>query len=336
MAASKLKNPHHGCEIYSFEGPDFEKAWITEPTQLMAHIQANKKIWINIPDRKNQKWVDALQKIFTIHPLVIEDIQATNQQPKIEFFEDLIFISLKMIYSTDQKLEHLKTESFSILFGDNFIITFQEKPEDIFDLIRVRLENPHGKMRRMGTDYFTYTLLDTIIDQYYHILEIIITDMEKREDRMLKNSEQFNLSTIYSLRKKIEYLRRNTWSVREILSKWKKEDHRLLKKKIHIYINGAYHHCMEIIDNLEIQKEALNSLVEMYMALLSIRQNEITKTLTIIATIFIPLTFLAGVYGMNFENMPELKWKYGYFATWILFVLVVLALIFYFKRRKWL
>ncbi|MEX0882083.1 MAG: CorA family divalent cation transporter, partial [Cyclobacteriaceae bacterium] len=163
-----------GCEIYRFEGPNLEKFWLTSPSQSSNIIEGNQKIWINIQNHTHQEWIEAIQNRYKIHPLILEDIQHSSQQPKIEFFEDMVFITLKMIYSMDQKLDHIKTERISILFGENYLITFQEKPEDIFDLIRVRLENPQGKMRRLGTDYFAYTLLDTIIDQYYQILEIII------------------------------------------------------------------------------------------------------------------------------------------------------------------
>lgn len=325
-----------GCEIYRFGGQYLEKLWVTDPLQIKTYISGEHKVWINIQDIKNKRFMEEIKEVFGIHPLLYEDLTHPTQRPKIEVFGDSIFITLRMIYSSNRKLNHIKSERVSILFGENFILTFQETPEDIFDLIRIRLENPNGKMRKLGSDYFSYTLLDVIIDHYFHILEIIVDEMELVENKLFNTSKKFNLESVYSLRKHIEYIRKNIWPIREILSQWKKSDHRLLKKKNLLYINDAYDHSMEIIENLEAQKESANTLLEMYMAQLNMRQNEVMKTLTIIATIFIPLTFLAGVYGMNFDNMPELHWKYGYLYTWITFLGVTFALIYYFKKKRWL
>ncbi|MFC4872953.1 magnesium/cobalt transporter CorA [Negadavirga shengliensis] len=325
-----------GCEIYRFSGQHFEKFWVTDPHRIKSHISEESKVWINIQDINNQTFMEEIKEVFNIHPLIYEDLTHPTQRPKIEFFDDFIFITIRMIYSPNRKLNQVKSEKISLLFGNHFILTFQENPEDVFDPIRARLENPQGKMRKLGTDYFSYTLLDAIIDHYFHILEIIVDEMEHLENKLLNKSKSFQLSAVYTQRKHIEFIRRNIWPIRELLSQWKKSDHHLIRKKNLIYINDAYDHCIEIIENLELQKESVNSLVEMYMAQLNIRQNEVMKTLTIIATIFIPLTFLAGVYGMNFENMPELQWQYGYLYTWVTFVSVTLVLIYYFKKRRWL
>ncbi len=321
-------------ELYSFEGDFFEKHHITNTEQLPSFLEQKKKFWLNISCIYDENTMSEIAEIFHIHPLVLEDILQLNQRPKIEEFNEFIFLITKMVYSKNG-VNHIQTEQLSILFGPNFVLSFQETPEDIFDEIRTRLENPNGKMRKMGPDYFAYTLLDTIVDQYYMVLELTSDTLEELEENIIENKKNISLRDIYLHRKNLQEVKRNIWPMREILSHWKKSENPLFHKKTSMFINDVYDHCIEIIENLEIQRESITSLVEVYMTQLSVKQNEVMKTLTIIATIFIPLTFIAGIYGMNFDYMPELNWKYSYFYLWGLFIVISVIMLAYFKKKDW-
>jgi magnesium transporter len=322
-------------ELYLFGENILEKHHITSSSQLPAYLAQPHKFWLNISGLENIDLLREIALIFGIHSLTLEDILQTNQRSKIEEFDEFVFITAKMIF-TKRGLEDVVTEHISILFGPNFILSFQETPEDVFDDIRARLENPSGKMRKLGTDYFTYTLLDTVVDQYYKLIEKISERNEELEDSLIGSKKNIKLEDIYLHRKALQEIRKSTWPLREIFSTWKKSDHPLVKQKTGIFINDVYEHTIEILENLELQKDTITSLVEIYMTHLSIKQNEVMKTLTIIATIFIPLTFIAGVYGMNFEYMPELQWKYSYPVIWMFFILSTLSMLLYFRKKRWL
>jgi magnesium transporter len=321
-------------ELYLFGENILEKHHITSTSQITPFLSQPHKFWLNISGLENPSLLHEIAKIFGIHQLTLEDIQNTFQRPKLEEFDEFIFITAKMIY-TKKGLDEITTEHISILFGQHFVLSFQETPDDVFDEIRTRLENPSGKMRKLGTDYFTYTLLDTVIDQYYKLIELISERNEMLEEGIIGDKKNIKLEDIYLHRKALQDIRKSTWPLREIFSSWKKSDHPFIKKKTSIFINDIYEHTIEILESLELQRETITSLVEIYMTHLSIKQNEVMKTLTIIATIFIPLTFIAGVYGMNFEVMPELEWKYSYLVIWILFILTTMAMLYYFKKKRW-
>jgi len=332
--SSKAKTPAQ-IELYCFGENHFEKHLIKDLQEISSFLnQAQFKVWINVSRSSDVDTVSQIADIFNIHPLIIEDIVNADQRPKIEEFDEYIFLVAKMIYSKNS-IKDITIEHLGILFGSNFIISFQETPLDIFDSIRARLENPKGKMRKLGTDYFAYTLFDTVVDEYYVILELISDEIEKIEDRIIGYKNNINLSHVYHHRKALRNVRKNAWPVRELLSNWKKSDHPLTKGKTQAYINDVYEHSIEILEGLELQREAISTLAEIYMTQLSIKQNEVMKTLTVIATIFIPLTFIAGVYGMNFHSMPELDWPYSYPLLWAIFIFITISMILYFKRKKW-
>lgn len=334
MSAANTRSDEINMEIYEFGEGVFKKHHITTSEQIKPFLEINHKFWLNLHGLDNDSLLKEISEIFEIHPLTLEDIKNTFQRPKFEEFEQNIFVVCKMIYSKNKSREPV-TEQLSILFGKNYIISIQENPFDIFDPIRSRLENPTGKMRKMGTDYFAYTLLDAIVDKYFDCLELAIEKIEDMEDSIISQSKKTQLPEIFLQRKTIQQLKKTVWPTRELLSAWKKSENNLVKKKTNPFINDVYEHVIEIIENLEIQRESISALVELFMSNLSLKQNEVMKTLTIISTIFIPLTFIAGVYGMNFEFMPELGWQYGYLLIWIIFLGSTLAMVYYFKRKKW-
>lgn len=331
------KNPQIqeiSMELYAFGENFFEKHHLTAVSQIQPFLDTDKKFWLNVCGLHNPELLKEIAELFDIHVIALEDIKNNQQRPKLEEFDHFIFLVAKMIY-TKKDITALEIEQVSFVFGKNFTISFQENTYDIFDQIRTRLENPHGRMRKMGTDYFTYTLLDAIIDQYYVILEMMDTTIEDIEDEIIGDSQKIKLADVYLKRKALQEIKKIIWPTRELIAAWRKSESPLIKRKTNPFINDIYEHTVEIMENLEMQRESITTLVEIFMSNISLKQNEVMKTLTIIATIFIPLTFIAGVYGMNFEFMPELQWKYGYLLIWAVFLISTLAMIRYFKRKRW-
>jgi magnesium transporter len=321
-------------EIIAFGEHYFHKQNLETVNEILPFLDNDKKFWLNIPEANNEIRLQELAQIFDLHNMALQDIKNNHQRPKIEDYDHFILIVVNMLYSQNQDLD-IESEQVSIIFGKNYIITFQEKPFDIFDHIRARLGNPKGRMRKNGTDYFAYALIDAIVDEYYLLLEKVTEHIEILEDSIVSQDKNVKLAEIYRQRKYIQEIKKVIWPTRELLSVWRKSENSLIKKRTAPYINDVYEQTVEIMENLEMQRESITSLVEIFMSNISLKQNEVMKTLTIIATIFIPLTFLAGVYGMNFEFMPELSWKYGYWGTWAVFIGISLLMMIYFKRKRW-
>ncbi|MFD2202980.1 magnesium/cobalt transporter CorA [Shivajiella indica] len=330
---SIVKHPL-SLDLYCFGEGHFEKHHITSISQIAPFLNQENKFWLNITDLENMDLLEEIKNLFDIHSMTIEDILNNQERPKVEIFDHFILIVVKMLY-TRNGIEDLETEQVSFVFGKNYILTFQEHSFDIFDSIRARLENPTSKIRKHGTDYFVYALLDAIVSEYYTLLEKVTDKIEMLEEVIVSEEKRVKLSEIYNQRKSIQQLKKVIWPTRELLSIIKKSDSFLIKRRTLPFINDIYEQTVEIIENLEMQRESITTLVEIYMTNISLKQNEVMKTLTIIATIFIPLTFLAGVYGMNFHFMPELKWKFGYYLVWGIFIATAVIMAFYFKRRKW-
>lgn len=332
----KAIKPHRPStmELYEYGEHLFQKHHIKTAEEIRPFLTVPHKFWLNISGLEDEALLKEVAELFDIHPLTLEDVINCHQRPKFEEFENNIFVVSKMVYFLHSN--HTPTmEQISIFIGKNYVLSFQEDAYDFFDPIRTRLENPHGKMRRFGPDYFAYTLIDAIVDKYFDILENQEELIDKMEDRVVSEPNKQKLSSIFHLRKDIQQLKKIIWPTRELLSNWKKSESTLLKKKTDPFINDVYEHIIEVNESLEVQRESIATLVEMFLSSLSIKQNEVMKTLTIIATIFIPLTFIAGVYGMNFEGMPELAWRFGYPATWVIFVATTIAMIYYFRKKNW-
>ncbi|MCH7396367.1 magnesium/cobalt transporter CorA [Belliella sp. DSM 107340] len=334
MNSSLDNEENRSMELYVFGENHFEKHHLTSLSQLDQKIQTDKKCWLNVHKSHDKTIFEDICQHFDIHPVAFDDIDNLDQRPKLEDFDNFILIVSKMLY-TKSDIHHLEKEQVSIAFNKHIVITFQENEYDIFDPIRIRLENPNGKMRKLATDYFAYTLLDTIIDQYYSILEMVSNQIEILEDDIVSQNKKIELADIYKQRKTLQEIKRSIWPTRELISSWKKSDSPFITKKTTPFVNDIYENTVEIIENLEMQRESITTLVEIFMTNISVKQNEVMKTLTIIATIFIPLTFIAGVYGMNFEYMPELGWKYGYISSWGFFITVSILMVIYFKRKNW-
>lgn len=297
--------------------------------------------WINIDGIHDVTIIESLGIHFNIHPLVLEDILHTTQRPKIEDFEDYIYVVLRMFYydGITNELDNdseIISEQVSLVLGRNFVISFQEAGGDTFDPVRMRIKNSKGRIREMGTDYLAYSLIDSIVDNYFVILEKLGERIELLEDELLDNPTPDTLEELHVLRNEMIFLRKSAWPLREVSNNLLRGESPLLTKSTQIYIKDVYDHTIQVIDTIETYRDMLSGMLDIYLSSISNRMNEVMKVLTIIATIFIPLTFLAGVYGMNFKYMPELSWKWGYPLVWCIMASVGISMYFYFRKKKWL
>ena len=282
--------------------------------------------------------VPVLEKLgdcFGLHRLVMEDILNTDQRPKMEDFGEYLYIVLKML--SNGKNGEVVTEQISIVVGSNFVLSFQEGIEgDVFNLIRERLRNGKGRIRKMSADYLAYSLLDAVVDNYFVILEKFGDKIELLEAELIENPTQKTVQRIYQLKRKLIFLHNAVWPLREVVSALSKHESSLIKEATAPYLRDVYDHVIHIIDSVDIYREMLSSMLDMYLSSVSNRLNEVMKVLTAISLIFMPLTFIVGVYGMNFKYMPELEWRYGYFITLLAMLGIGVGMFFYFKRKKWL
>jgi len=291
--------------------------------------------WIHVNGIHDTELIRTMGDHFGIHPLVLEDIAHTGQRPKLEEYDDYLFLVLKMIYQ-DETTHSLRLEHVSLVVGQHFVISFQEDPGDVFDPVRERIRSARGRIRKLGTDYMAYALADVIVDHYFVVLEQFGETGEDIEDEILDHPTTDTQSKINELRRQLIAMRRAVWPVRELLGRLERLESPLIHSATRPFLRDAYDHAVQIVDVVESLRDLVSGLTDLYMTSISNRMNEIMKVLTIIGTIFIPLTFVAGIYGMNFEYMPELSWKYGYFAVWGIMLSLAILLLFYFRRRDWI
>ena len=291
--------------------------------------------WINLSGIHDTTLIDDFGKRFGIHPLALEDILNTHHRPKLDEFEGFSLIIVKML-SFDDEAQSIKAEQVSFLLGKNYVISFQEHEEDVFDGVRERLERSSGRIRQRGPDYLAYALLDSIVDSYFHILEKVGDRLVQLEEELISDPQSSLLTTIYHYKRELLLLRKSVWPLREVINQLHKEVSPLIQEGTQVYLRDLYDHAIQAIDTVEVFRDAITGLQDLYMSSVSNRMNEIMKVLTIMASIFIPLTFIAGIYGMNFEYMPELKWQWGYFAAWGVMAGCAAAMLIYFRKKKWL
>jgi magnesium transporter len=290
--------------------------------------------WINI-DGVHQ--VDVIEKLgahFVLHPLLQEDVVNTHQRPKFDEFDDHLFIVLRMFFLNEVE-NKLEGEQISFIVGANFVISFQERQGDVFEQVRERLRNGKGRIRKKGSDYLSYCLIDAIVDSYYTILETLGEHIESLQEELVSEPKQEDLQIIQDLKRDMLFFRKSVWPLREVIGGLVRSESTLIKQDVLVYIRDVYDHVIQAIDTIETYRDMLSAMLDIYLSSVGNRMNEVMKVLTIIATIFIPMTFLAGVYGMNFKYMPELGWRYAYLFFWIVVSVVLIAMIVYFKRRKW-
>jgi len=297
--------------------------------------------WIDIIGVDDVETIERFGKHFNLHPLILEDIVHTGQRPKMDETDYYIFLVLKMIYYTEGD-DHYTAEQVSIIFGKNLVISFQEKEGDVFNSVRERIRKTVPRSRFMGTDYLAYALVDAVVDNYFKVLERLGEQIEALEDVLVTNPKPENLETLHDMKRELILMRKRIWPLREVVGGLERLESELIHEYSRIYIRDLYEHVIQVIDTVETFRDMASGLLDIYLSSVSNKMNEVMKVLTIIATVFIPLGFLAGVYGMNFNtdassfNMPELGLPYGYIGFWVLVLMTGGGLFWFFKRKRWL
>lgn len=292
--------------------------------------------WINIDGILKNEDLEKLGKGFNIHPLALEDILSIDQRPKEEDFDNNIYIVLKML-SYNTSTNEIVSEQVSIILGTNFLISFQEGIEgDVFNPVREKIRAGKGKTRKSGTDYLAYSLIDTIVDNYFIILEKVGEKIEIVEEAILKKSSESNVQDIHKLKREMIFLHKSVWPLREVIGGLLREDSELIKDSTKIYLRDVYDHTIQVMDTVETYRDILSGMLDIYLSSVSYKLNEIMRVLTIVSTIFTPPIFVAGIYGMNFEYLPEIRWVYGYPFALFLMLLSSLSMFLYFRKKRWI
>ena len=291
--------------------------------------------WIDVEGLHEVELIQQLGDCQGFNPLMLEDIVNTDQRPKLEDFDDYLYIVIKMLHELGTG--EIVVEQVSLVVGANFVISFQEGLEgDAFGPVRERLRSGKGKIRTMGADYLAYALIDAVVDGYFGVLERMGERIEELEEEVVEAPSPETVRRIHRLKREMIVLRKALWPLREVLGALERRESPLISEPVTVYLRDVYDHTMQAIDAVEAYRDILAGLLDIYLSSISNRMNEIMKFLTIVGTIFLPITFIAGVYGMNFQNMPELHWQWGYPASLLLMLAVSVAMLFYFKRKKWL
>lgn len=309
---------------------------ITSIAELQHLRNAELITWVNVDGLSDIHIVESIGQELNIHPLVLEDILSTHQRPKLEEYEDFLYMVIKGISLNQEKNFSLQYEQISILLLANYVVTFKEKADDTFDSIHNHLQNCNGRLRQFGSDYLAYVILDTIVDEYFVVEDSLDDVIDPLEDDILFNSSKEMLQTVQQIRRGLISMKRNVSPLRELLATIQRIDTPLLQEKTLRYYGDVYDHVLRVTDSLESYRERISAMHDIYLSSISNKLNETMKILTIFASIFIPLTFIAGIYGMNFEYMPELKWRWAYPALWVIFITISLGLLYYFKKKRWI
>ena len=292
-------------------------------------------VWVDVEGVHDIELIRALGEKHSFHPLVLEDIVNTVQRPKIEDYGDYLFIVLRMLRPSEEG--DFSSEQLSVILGPDYLFTFQEGLNgDSFDSVRERIRNGKGKIRGMGADYLAYALVDAIVDGYFTVLEGFGERIVDIEEELTQSPDQKSLHRINGMKKEIIYLRKTVWPLREAISFLERGDSPLLHDATRLYFRDVYDHTVQVIDTVETYRDLLSGMLDLYLSSISNRTNEVMKFLTVIGTIFMPLTFLVGVYGMNFKHFPELEWHNGYFILWGLMIAMALLMVAYFRKKRWL
>jgi len=333
----KLSNHTEGdqkiiLELLSYNADTYFRRSDLTIDELLKELKPNCVNWINVDCLRDQGLLEKLQGHFTLHSLLVDDI-LHDQRPKAEEYDDYLFFTLKMLYRIEgQSIDY---EQCSFVLGNDYLISFQEKEGDMFDQFRERIRLDQGKVRKKKADYLLYRLVDIIVDNYYTVLDNIGEKIEGIEDEIQHSPSQKTFQKIQIIKKELIYLRKAVYPLRDAVSKVMKNEFGFIEEENVRFFSDIYDHVVHLIDSLETYKDLISSLMDIHINTMNTRMNEVMKVLTVISTIFIPLTFIVGVYGMNFDYMPELRWHWGYFAVWGIMFVIVIGMIRYFKYKRW-
>nr|WP_303715104.1 magnesium/cobalt transporter CorA [Methanoculleus marisnigri] len=320
--------------VIEYDESRFNEQTCTRPGDLRALILRPTVTWINADGIHDTGMVQAIGDAVGIHPLTLEDIANTSQRPKIEDYGDYLYVAIRML-SPDSDGE-FQSKQVSLVLGRGYVISFQEQPGDAFERIRERLRAGAGRLRSEGADYLFYALLDAIVDGYFGVIEVFGEHIEAVEEEVVADPDRETLQAIYALKRSLVALRRSVWPLRDVVAELERGDSPLIRESTLVYLRDVYDHTIEVAETVETYRDTMSGLLDVYLSSQSSRMNEIMKVLTIIATIFIPLTFIAGLYGMNFAYMPELRHPWGYPAALTLMAIIAGVMLLYFKKKGWI
>lgn len=320
-------------ELITYSEDSYQVHGEIQVDDLLDRCNLKQINWINVDGLTDTELIKKISKKFDLHYLLIEDIQNTDHQPKADEYDNHLFFTLKMLYRIEgQQIDY---EHISFVLGKNYLISFQEKEGDIFDGLRARIKQDTNIIRKRGADYLLYRLIDMIVDSYYSILENVGHRVEEIEDNISSNANAMDFQEIQKLRKEFIYLRKVVYPLREALNKVIKNEDGFIEERNIKYFSDVYDHVIHLIDSLDTYKDLTSTLMDLYMNTINYKMNEVMKLLTVITTIFIPLSFIAGIYGMNFHYMPELEARNGYFIVLGAMGAIFIAMLGYFKYKKW-
>jgi magnesium transporter len=321
--------------VFDYDEQNLKELEVRNIEEVFPFKEEKRTTWINVDGLHRTEIIESVGKHYDIHPLVLEDIVNTNQRPKLEETDNSLFIVLKML-DYNEKTNEISSEQVSFILVENCVISFQEREGDVFQHIRERLRQSIGKVRKMQADYLTYLFLDAIVDNYFIILERVGDKIEELEENLIANPSREMMEQIHSLKREMIFLRKSVWPLREVVNGLERNESTLIKKSTRIYLRDLYDHTIQVIDTVETFRDIITGMMDLYLTSVSNRMNEVMKVLTIFAAIFIPLTFIAGVYGMNFKFMPELEWRFAYPVWWGIIIFIGLLMLLFFKKKKWL
>ena len=321
--------------IFDYNERKLDERVIENVEEAVTYLDRPTTSWINVVGLHEVELIERQGQRLGLHPLLLEDVVNTGQRPKLEDYGDQLFIVMKMFKSLTEK-GRLESEQISIILGQGYVLSFQESEGDLFDPIRERLRAGRSRIRKMGPSYLAYTLLDAIVDGYYVVLENLGERIEAIEERLIVDPQPEILEMIYGLKREMIYLRKSVWPLREVIGGIERTESSLIDKECKAFWRDVYDHTIQVIDSVDTYRDLLSGLQDLYLSSISNKMNEVMKVLTIIATIFIPMTFVAGIYGMNLSNMPELEFDHSYKLFWLGMIAIAGALVYMFRRLRWL
>ena len=320
-------------EIITYDKQNYNRFVAKNVQELLPHIQDDQVNWVNLDGLSNTKLIEDLQAHFSLHSLLVEDI-LNDQRPKAEEYEEHLFVTLKMLYRIDGP--EVDYEQISFVLGSNYLLTFQEKEGDLFDAFRQRIRHDQGRVRKKKADYLLYRLIDVTVENYYNVLDNIGEQIDDIDAKIRVDTSNETFQKIQTIKKELIYLHQALYPLRDALGKVLKDESDFIRDENMPYFRDVYDHVIHIIDSLDTYRDLTAGLTDQYMNIQNTKLNEVIRLLTIISTIFIPLTFIVGVYGMNFEHFPELKWRYGYATVWAIMLCIAGGMLGFFRYKRWI
>ena len=321
------------CLFLYNESTYIEKESITVE-ECLSYLTNPSPAWIQVYGLYDPAVISELGNHFKIHPLAVEDILNTHQRPKLDVYQDQLFITMRLLSINERK--SIRDEQLSLVIGDGYLITFSEEKEEFFNAIKDKLRRGNQRIRKQGVDYLAYTIIDDIVDRYFFVLEFIDNETINLENELMNASNQTLVQRIQKARREMIFLRKSIWPLRDVINQFEKIENPLVTRTTQIYLRDVYDHVIRIIDTIEGMRDLVGGMLDIYLSNINIRTNEVMKFLTVVSTLFVPLTFITSVYGMNFKYIPELDFVYGYPVILFLMMCIATCMLYYFRRKKWI